>query len=92
MVAFGRALMTNPAVLLLDEPSEGLAPIIVDSLAVVIASLRSSSIAILLCEQNVRLAGELADRCYVLEKGRICWAGSASETRATEEWKSYLTV
>jgi branched-chain amino acid transport system ATP-binding protein len=70
MLAIGRAFMLKPSVLLLDEPSLGLAPILVESIFKVIQQINSSGTSILLVEQNVSLALELAERAYVLEKGR----------------------
>jgi branched-chain amino acid transport system ATP-binding protein len=71
MLAIARALMGNPLLLLLDEPSEGLAPVIVARLANAVRELKAAGIAILLAEQNLRFAAAVADHAYVLEKGRI---------------------
>jgi branched-chain amino acid transport system ATP-binding protein len=71
MVAIGRALMANPAVIVLDEPSEGLAPSIVDTVAAAVSELRSAGIGVLLCEQNHRFALSVADRVSFMEKGEI---------------------
>ena len=79
MLALGRALMANPRVLMLDEPSLGLAPLIVRDIFRIIASLRELGVAILLVEQNARAALETANRGYVLELGEISLAGPASE-------------
>ena len=76
MLAIARTLMGNPTCLLLDEPSEGLAPLIVDQMAAAIRELKSSGVAILLSEQNLRFAAAVADRAYVIEKGRIRHAGT----------------
>lgn len=81
MVAIARALMSRPRLLLMDEPSLGLAPVIVDQLIGVIARIRSLGTAILLVEQNAALALAVADRAYVLENGRLSWSGSAEELR-----------
>ena len=75
MLAIGRALMTNPAALLLDEPLEGLAPLIVEELAAALRRLEGT--AIVLVEQHVDMALELAERALVLERGRIAWQGSS---------------
>lgn len=79
MLAIGRALMTNPTLILMDEPSEGLAPVIVDTVAAVISSLRSQKLSIFLVEQNYRLGVDAADRVYILSKGVIVWDGSPAE-------------
>ena len=75
MVAIGRALMARPRLLLLDEPSLGLAPVIVDQMFDIIRTIHAEGLAILLVEQNVAKALEIADRAYVLEQGRIVAAG-----------------
>jgi branched-chain amino acid transport system ATP-binding protein len=81
MLAVGRALMARPRLLLLDEPSLGLAPAVVDSMFEVIRAIHSEGVAILLVEQNVARALDLADRAYVLEEGRVVADGSAAELR-----------
>jgi len=81
MLTIARTLMGNPELLLLDEPSEGLAPLVVDHLQEQISRLRSDGLTILLAEQNVDFSLNLADRVYVLEKGRIRYEGSAREFR-----------
>ena len=85
MLAIGRALMGNPRVLLLDEPSLGLAPLIVARIFEVIARLKAEGVTILLVEQNARKALAVADRAYVLETGRIILSGTASELAANPE-------
>ena len=79
MLAMGRALMAAPNVLLLDEPSMGLAPKLVDEIFGLIAKLKAARRTILLVEQNARLALEVADNAYVLETGRIRLSGKARE-------------
>jgi branched-chain amino acid transport system ATP-binding protein len=81
MLAIGRALMGNPRVLLMDEPSEGLAPLIVAEVGRTIARLKAEGQSILLVEQNVKLAFELADDVVILNTGRVAFAGKAAEVR-----------
>jgi len=85
MLAIARALVLNPAILLLDEPSQGLAPLIVQEVFQVIASLRAQGISILLVEQNVRAAIQIADVAYVLDDGRVVYNGPAADLAADEE-------
>ena len=82
MLAIGRALMAQPKLLLIDEPSLGLAPLIVEQVFATIRRIHASGVSILLIEQNVAKALELAERAYVLEGGRIVAAGSPAELRA----------
>jgi branched-chain amino acid transport system ATP-binding protein len=81
MLAIGRALMGNPRVLLMDEPSEGLAPLIVAEVGRTIARLKAEGQSILLVEQNVKLAFELADDVVILNTGRVAFAGRAADAR-----------
>jgi branched-chain amino acid transport system ATP-binding protein len=81
MLTIARTLTGNPELLLLDEPSEGLAPLVVDTLCQKIAELKAQGLTILLAEQRVDFALELADRVYVLEKGTIRYSGGADELR-----------
>ena len=93
MLAIGRALMSTPSVLLLDEPSLGLAPIIMESIFETIKQVNSSGTSILLVEQNVSLALDLAERAYVLEKGEIKLSGESKDLRESEYVKnSYLGI
>jgi branched-chain amino acid transport system ATP-binding protein len=85
MLAIGRALMAEPRLLLLDEPSLGLAPLIVGALFETIRTIAASGVTMLLVEQNVALALEVATRAYVLEEGRIAAAGSPAELRRRPE-------
>ena len=85
MLAIARALVLNPRLLLLDEPSQGLAPRVVADVFQVIASMRDEGISVLLVEQNVRAAVEIADRVYVLDDGRVVYEGSAREFGGDEE-------
>ena len=93
MLATGRALMANPQVLLMDEPSMGLAPVLVDSIFSTIEELHGSGTTILLVEQNARMALQVADRGYVMQTGEIVLKGSAEELRANETVrKAYLGI
>jgi len=93
MLAIGRTLMGNPRCLLLDEPSEGVAPVIVDQMAVAIGELKAQGVAILLSEQNLRFAQEVADRAYIIEKGRIRFAGTMTELAARDDVRAqYLAL
>ena len=85
MLAIARALLLNPKLLLLDEPSQGLAPLIVQEVFRVIADMRKMGMSLLLVEQNVRAAVEIADRAYVLDDGRVIYEGSAAELGRDEE-------
>jgi branched-chain amino acid transport system ATP-binding protein len=87
MLAVARALMTNPRLLLLDEPSEGLAPIVVREIGRALARLKRDGLSILLVEQNVPLALRVADRVYVMNKGQIVYHGSAASLDADEDVK-----
>ena len=82
MLAIGRALVANPRLLLVDEPSQGLAPLIVEEVYKMLAELKSRGTAILLVEQNALLALKVADRAYVLDSGRIVYTGDAKELAA----------
>src|SRR5450631_1196242 len=85
MLAIARALLLNPKVLLLDEPSQGLAPIIVQDVFKVVVAMRKEGMSVLLVEQNVRAAVEIADRAYVLDDGRVVYEGLAAEFAKDEE-------
>ena len=85
MLSIARALLLNPKLLLLDEPSQGLAPLIVQEVFKVVTSARAQGIAVLLVEQNVRAAVEIADRAYVLDDGRVAYSGSAAEFANDDE-------
>ena len=85
MLAIARALLLNPRLLMLDEPSQGLAPLIVKQVFEVIVAARREGISVLLVEQNVRAAVEVAARAYVLENGSIAYEGSAAEFARDEE-------
>lgn len=79
MLAIARTLMGNPSVVLLDEPSEGIAPVIVEKIALTIQRLKQQGVSILLSEQNITFAEWVADRAYVLEKGHIRYEGSMQD-------------
>ncbi len=79
MLAIGRALLLNPRLLLLDEPSQGLAPRVVKDLFAVVASVRAQGVSVLLVEQKVQAALEIADRVYVMDDGRVAFEGAAGD-------------
>ena len=88
MLAMGRALMAKPRLLLLDEPSMGLAPLLVKQIFNIIEEINKTGTTILLVEQNANLALSIADRAYVVETGRIVLSGQAEELTASEEIKN----
>jgi len=93
MLSIARALLGNPELLILDEPTEGLAPLVVRELEEQIVELRSTGISILLAEQNLKSALKLADRCYVLERGQVRFEGTVEELAENEDVRSkYLLV
>jgi branched-chain amino acid transport system ATP-binding protein len=93
MLAIGRALMTNPDLLLMDEPSEGLAPVMILELSHIFAQLKESGLSILLVEQNVAMALAVADYAYILSRGEIVYESTPKELRDNEELKNkYLGV
>ena len=93
MLTIARTLMSNPDLLLLDEPSEGLAPLVVHQLGEQIAKLRQEGMTILLCEQNQRFSLQLSDRLYILEKGTIKYEGTVQDFKKDEEIvRTYLAV
>jgi branched-chain amino acid transport system ATP-binding protein len=85
MLAIARAIILNPRLLLLDEPSQGLAPLIVQNVFQVVAAMRKEGISVLLVEQNVRAAVEIADRAYVIDDGKVVYEGGAAEFARDEE-------
>ncbi len=93
MLTVGRTLMGNPSLVLLDEPVEGLAPIVVEELGVQIRKLKDMGLTILFSEQNLRFARQISDRAYVIEKGRIKFSGTMDELREDQEiQKKYLMI
>jgi branched-chain amino acid transport system ATP-binding protein len=93
MLAIGRALMAEPRLLMLDEPSLGLAPIVVQAIFRVIRELHAKGVTILLVEQNVRQALAVADRAYVLSAGKVVLAGTGAQLRSTPELEqAYLST
>jgi branched-chain amino acid transport system ATP-binding protein len=93
MLTIARTLMGNPLLVLLDEPSEGIAPLIVEQIADTIMELKKAGLSILLSEQNVHFANLVSDRVYVLEKGQIRWDGTMAELAENAEiQRAYLTI
>lgn len=93
MLTIARTLMTNPDLLLLDEPSEGLAPLIVALLAEMILRIRAEGVTVLLAEQNIHFCGRVSDRGYVIDKGSVKYEGKMSDLLGNEEIKGkYLAV
>jgi branched-chain amino acid transport system ATP-binding protein len=93
MLSIARALMLNPALLLLDEPSEGLAPMIVQQIIEVLVRLKSEGLAILLVEQSLRTAFAVGDRHYVMNKGEICFSGNSADLESNDfVLRNYLSV
>src|SRR5215467_6794343 len=93
MLTVARTLMGNPLLVLLDEPSEGVAPVIVEQMANTILELKKEGLSVLLSEQNIHFAALVSDRVYVLEKGQIRWEGTmAALIGNTDVQRTYLTV
>jgi len=93
MLTIARTLMGNPELLLLDEPSEGLAPLVVDDLMEQMKKLKKEKITLLFSEMGLGFAIELSDRAYVIDKGQIQWSGTCSELKKDEELKrKYLAI
>ena len=84
MLSIGRALLLNPSLLILDEPSEGLAPLIVQEIISILHEVRAGGLPILIVEQNIRAAFAVADRHYILSKGAVCFTGTTEELRNNE--------
>jgi branched-chain amino acid transport system ATP-binding protein len=93
MLTIARSLMGNPRLLLLDEPSEGLAPRVVEDVRDQVEKLKNSGLSIILAEQNLEFVLSLADRVHILEKGEIKFSGAVDEVRGNQELlHRYLTV
>jgi branched-chain amino acid transport system ATP-binding protein len=93
MLTIARTLMGNPAAVLLDEPSEGLAPVIVELMAEAVSAMKRDGIAVLLSEQNLNFAAAVSDRAYVIERGQIRYQGTVAELSRDEAVRdAYLTV
>jgi branched-chain amino acid transport system ATP-binding protein len=93
MLTVARTLMGNPLLVLLDEPSEGVAPLIVEQMAQMILALKAQGVSILLCEQNMHFAELVCDRAYVLEKGQIRFESTMAELAANDEVRrNYLSM
>lgn len=93
MLAIGRALMTNPQFLLMDEPSEGLAPVIIDQVGEIVCKLKETGLSILMVEQNISLACQAADEILIMNKGTIVWNGTPDELLENEDIQhKYLGV
>ncbi len=92
MLTIARTLMGNPSCILLDEPSEGLAPVIVDQLIVAIRELKSAGVSVLLSEQSLHFATEVSDRAYIIEKGSIRFSGTMALAANEDVRAQYLAV
>ena len=93
MLTIARTLMGNPSCILLDEPSEGLAPVIVEQMAAAIRELKREGVGVLLSEQNLHFAMSVADRAYIIEKGAMRFSGTMAELAANEAVRNqYLAV
>ncbi|TCZ66750.1 ABC transporter ATP-binding protein [Roseicella aquatilis] len=93
MLTIARTLMGNPRLILLDEPSEGLAPVVVERMAEALRALKADGLSILLSEQNLHFARQVGDRATIIEKGRIRWSGAIPELMAAEAVREqYLSV
>ena len=93
MLAIGRALVTGPSLILLDEPSQGLAPMVVELVVDMLRELKSEGVSMLLVEQNLQMALDLAERVYILDQGEVVFNGSAQELKNNDQLTaSYLGV
>jgi branched-chain amino acid transport system ATP-binding protein len=93
MLAIGRALMTNPKLLILDEATEGLAPLVRAEIYRSIEKLKADGLSILIIDKDVKALSRVANRHYILEKGRVVWSGDSAELSANQEiQRKYLGV
>ena len=93
MLAIGRALVTGPSLILLDEPSQGLAPMVVELVVDMLRELKSEGVSMLLVEQNLQMALDLAERVYILDQGEVVFDGAAQELKNNDQLTaSYLGV
>ncbi len=93
MLTIARTLMGNPRLILLDEPSEGIAPVVVEQMAETIIALKDAGLAVLLSEQNLRFASAISDRAYIIERGEIKYHGTMHElSNHPEVYQTYLSV
>lgn len=93
MLAIARALMTNPHLLLMDEPSEGLAPVVIDQIGDILEHLKQTGLAILVVEQNLDLALRTADEIMIMNKGNIVWQGTPEQLATSDDVRhKYLGV
>ena len=92
MLAIGRALMTNPKLLILDEATEGLAPLIRNEIWNCVSSLKSAGQSILLVDKNIDALTRIADRHYIIEKGKVVWDGTSSELQGDQDLHRFLSV
>ncbi len=90
MLAIARTLMGNPRMVLLDEPGEGLAPVIIEAMAAAILQLKAAGLTVMLAEQNLHFAAQVADRAVVIESGRIAWSGTMAALRADDAARAAL--
>ena len=90
MLAIARTLMGNPRMVLLDEPGEGLAPVIVEAMAAAILALKADGVTVLLAEQNLHFAARVADQAVVIESGRIAWSGTMAALQADDAARTAL--
>ena len=91
MLTIARTLMGNPEMIILDEPSEGLAPVIIDQLAITIEKLKDEGVSVLLAEQNLNFAKFICDRAYIIYQGSVCHE-SAIDTLSEEEYEKYCSI